>query len=181
MLLVLTLLACDTDGESGGDDSAPASCFDAAASVQIGGSDVDGDGRPVWTEMPQGSGQVMVHGPQGGWHLLASADVGAMEDIVTLVYTVEWPSRGDVELSRGQFRVLLVANEAHCGGTYAGMYGVLDVKDVASGEADTPPELLAGEELRIRMVATDGAGRSATDTRLIVAELDPQDVNDSGA
>jgi hypothetical protein len=175
-MLLLALLACD-----GTDTGATEpTCFERDATVLIGASGVDAEGRPTWTEMPEGSEQTMVHGPQGGWHVLASADVRSMDEIVTLVYTITWPARGDVELSRGQFRVMLVANEEDCGGVYAGMYGVLDVTGLEEGDADTPPELLAGEALDIRLEAVDESGRVATDTRSIRARLDPADVDDSG-
>ncbi len=175
MLLSVVLFACTAGSDSESGDTA--TCFERDAGVEIGGSDVDADGRPLWIAMPEGSEQTMVHGPQGGWHLLASADVRSMEPIVTLLYTVEWPARGDVELSRGQFRVMLVANDEGCGGVYAGMFGILDVSALHDDELDTPPELLAGEELRVRMESTDGEGRSASDSRLIRAALDPSDVD----
>lgn len=181
MLLLVVLLACNTGADSGSGESGAPGCFDREPSVTVGGSGVDAEGRPIWVEMPEGSEQTMVHGPQGGWHLLASADVRSMEEIVSLEYTVEWPARGDVEISHGMFRVMLVANAEHCGGVYAGMFGVLDVSGLAVEEADTPPELLGGEELRIRMEATDGSGRSASDSRTVRAALDPVDQADTGA
>jgi hypothetical protein len=180
VLLLLVLAACDSGPGDSDTESGAVGCFDQAPTVTIGGSGVDAEGRPTWTPMDEGSEQVMVHGPQGGWHLLASADVHAMEQIVTLVYTVEWPARGDVELSRGSFRVMLVADESGCGGVYAGMLGVLDVSELVDGEANTPPELLAGETLRIRITATDGEGREAADTRSVIAALDPADLPDTG-
>lgn len=178
-MALLALLACDTAGDSG--ESGEPACFDAEPSVSVGASAVDADGRPIWVAMADSSEQVMVHGPQGGWHILASADVRSMEQIVTLVYTVSWPARGSAELSRGVFRVMLVPNEARCGGFYAGMLGVLDVSALAMGEADTPPELLAGEELLLRMEATDEAGRAASDSRTVIAVPDPVDEPDTGA
>jgi hypothetical protein len=75
---------------------------------------------------------------------------------------------------------MLVADESGCGGVYAGMLGVLDVSELVDGEANTPPELLAGETLRIRITATDGEGREAADTRSVIAALDPADLPDTG-
>ena len=175
LLLCLTL-ACDAGpgSESELADSAPASCAEQPASVRVGGSGLDAVGRPVWTEMPEGSQQIMVHGPQGGWHFLASADVQSTHDIVTLDYRVSWPAREGAEVSFGSFRVMLVPDD-RCGGYYAGMLGVLDVSELVNGESDTPPEVLAGETLTIAMNVVDFDGLTAADSVNVIAALDPAD------
>lgn len=171
-------LACDGGPGESGDTGAPctAACGCDGATLAIGGTDYDDDGRPVWVEMPEGSVQTMVHGPQGGWHVLAAARVLGTAEIVTLVYTIEFPER-DAQLSAGTFKVMLVA-DGECGGYYPAMFGILDVSKLAEGDADTPPELLAGKELALRMTVDDGQGGTAADEVTVIAGLDPMDEAD---
>lgn len=178
MIAALLLLACGTvDSAPGASDSAPPpGCLEVPAVVDVGGSAVDEDGRPIWVEMPAGSEQTMVHGPQGGWHILVSADTVHTAEIVTLNLSIRWPAHDDAQVSFGSFKVMLVAHDDACGGTYAGMLGILDVSDLAVGDLDTPPEVLAGETLVVRIDATDVDGRTASDEVSIVAALDPVDL-----
>ena len=169
MILALLLLACSgPDDDSGADDTG---CGGSA--LFLGSSAFDADGLPIWIDMPAGSDQTMVHGPQGGWHLLAAADVRNTESIVTLTLTVDWVARS-ARISSQLFRVLLVEHE-NCGGYFPQMYAILDVAALVDGERDTPPELLAGETLRVELTAEDGAGTVVTDRRDVVAALDPMD------
>ncbi len=181
IVLALSMAGCGADAALGAADTAevaPPGCLEVPATVALGGSGSDDLGRPTWTEMPAGSPQTMVHGPQGGWHILAGADVRHAGDIVTLIYTIHWPAHDDAQVSYGNFKVMLVPHDDGCGGWYAGMYGILDVTALADGEADTPPELLGGETLLLRMQATDLEGRTATDEVEVIAALDPVDVDD---
>lgn len=181
---LLLLSACGSAGSllsdkaGGGGDTAPVGCFDVPAAVAVGGSELDAEGRPLWVAMPEGSAQTMVHGPQGGWHLLVSADTDHTEDIVTLDVSVLWPAHDDALLSYGSFKVMLVPHEDDCGGTFAGMLAILDVTALAEGDRDTPPELLAGETVLVRIDATDVDGRTARDEVSVVAALDPVDEPD---
>ena len=172
MIALLALLAaCD------GSEESAASCEERCgcdARVEVGGTSYDEVGRPIWVEMPEGSEQTMVHGPQGGWHVLAAAQVLGTADVVSIEYSIQYPAR-EVELSYGLFRVMLVSDD-DCGGYYPSMFGILDVSSIASGEADTPPELLAGESLLLRMDVDDGEGGVASDEVSVIAALDPEDV-----
>ncbi len=179
MIFVLLLAACTAGTDKLG-DTAPLGCLDVGADVSAGSSGFDELDRPIWLEMPEGSEQIMVHGPQGGWHILGAADVRHAGDIVTLQYAITWPAR-DVRLSYGSFKVMLVPHDDGCGGTYAGMLGVLDVSDVKSGTDDTPPELLAGETLLVTMDAEDLSGRIAHDEVSVIAALDPADMDTAEA
>ncbi|MSQ02648.1 MAG: hypothetical protein EXR71_12290 [Myxococcales bacterium] len=172
-VLLLLLVGCPVPTDKLA-DTAPVGCLDVDATVMAGSSDFDDLDRPIWVEMPEGSEQIMVHGPQGGWHILGAADVRHAGQIVGLQYAITWPAR-DVRLSYGNFKVMLVPHDDGCGGTYAGMLGVLDVADVKSGDADTPPELLAGETLLVTMDAEDLSGRTAHHELSVIAALDPAD------
>ncbi len=178
-VVLLLLVGCPGSTDKLG-DTAPVGCLDVDATVLAGSSAFDELDRPIWVEMPAGSEQVMVHGPQGGWHILGAADVRHAGDIVTLQYAITWPA-SDVRLSYGNFKVMLVPHDDGCGGTYAGMLGVLDVSDVKSGDADTPPELLAGETLTVSMDAEDLAGRTAHHEVSVIAALDPADMDTADA
>lgn len=175
--LLVALAGCGGDSAGNLEDSTPVGCWDVPATVDIGGSSTDAEGRPIWTEMKEKSEQIMVHGPQGGWHILASALVEHTSDIVTINYAIEWPAKS-AQVAFGTFRVMLV-RDGDCGGYYAEMRGILDVADFAVGDADTPPEVLAGETLELQMDIVDTENRTASDTRSVVAALDPADI-DSG-
>ncbi len=177
MIALCWLLGCDGGGESGpSGDPCTDLCGCDGATLEVGGTDYDDEGRPVWVEMPEGSAQTMVHGPQGGWHVLAAAKVRGTAEVVTLVYTIDYPEE-DAQLSAGTFRVMLVADD-ECGGYYPSMFGILDVSAIAEGDANTPPELLAGKELRLRMTVDDEQGGEAADEVTVIAALDPMDVPD---
>lgn len=171
---LVLLTACD--GGAAQESACTAACG-CEPTVDVGGTSYDAEGRPIWVEMPRGSEQTMVHGPQGGWHVLAAAQVEGTAEVVSIEYTIDYPERG-AQLSYGLFRVMLVATE--CGGYYPSMFGILDVSALAEGDADTPPELLAGEELVLRMDVDDGVGGKASDEVTVIAALDPQDVGDTG-
>ena len=186
-MLLLLLAACGSgagldngaNGQAGDTSAIP--CEERAPTATIGGSGVTDVGVPIWTEMPEGSAQTMVHGPQGGWHILGSVDVQSTDQVVNVEYIIQWPAHDDAQLSYGNFYVMLVPDD-RCGGYYAGMLGILDVSAVADGDRDTPPELLAGEELRLVMNVTQrgDTGITASDERLVIAALDPADEPDTG-
>jgi len=165
-MVLLLLLACTGDKGALNDSSA---CGDAPATVEVGGGAMDfepaSDGDPV----------TMVHGPQGGWHVLASVRLDAVDPIVSLHYTIAVQPDGAV-VSDNTYRVQIL-QDTPCGGYYPGMYGYLLVDALAEGELDTPPELLAGRELLLRIDIEDQAGRTASDTLTAVAALDPMDAD----
>lgn len=153
-------------GDSG--DSAVEGCASHAATVEIGG------GAITFEPATDGADLTMVHGPQGGWHVLGSARLRYVNPIVSIHYTVEVLPEGSL-IADNTYRVQILEDDP-CGGYYPGMYGYLDVRALADGDLDTPPELLAGRDLLLRMDITDLDGRVATDTLSAVAALDPMDV-----
>jgi hypothetical protein len=173
--VLLALLGCtgatgDTGalaGDCDADTGLPAACACEPATIEVG------TGADAFEAVAEGDPVTMVHGPQGGWHVLGSARVANLAPIVAIHYTVTVEPEG-VLVSDNDYRVQMLADGA-CGGTYPGMYGYLNVSALATGDADTPPELLAGRTLGLRMEATDVAGRAATDELSVVAALDPKD------
>lgn len=156
------------------DTGLPADCLCDDATLEVGG------GALTFEPLAEGSPVTMVHGPQGGWHVLASARFTNLHAIVGIEYVITVAADGTV-ISDNFYRVQMV-RDVECGGFYPGMYGYLDVRALATGDRDTPPELLADVPLVLSLTATDTEGRVATDTIDVVAALDPVDVpaEDSG-
>jgi hypothetical protein len=170
-MVLFLLLACTGDGPFGSDSDGGA-CGASPASVEVGG------GAMAFEPAADGDAVTMVHGPQGGWHVLASVRLDDVDPIVSLHYTIAVQPEGTV-VSDNAYRVQSL-EDTPCGGYYPGMYGYLLVDALAEGELDTPPELLAGRELLLRIDIEDEAGRTASDTLTAIAALDPIDA-DTGA
>ena len=143
-------------------------CLDYAPAIEIG------TGYSAWWPMKAYDPLIMVHGPQGGWHLLCSARVHHTDPVVSISFTVNTEA-GDV-VADNFYEVALFPGSNECNGVFSGMYAFLDVSDLAQGELNTPPELLAGELLTVEMSIVDAAGRAASDTLIVTATLDPADL-----
>lgn len=166
--MLLTLLGCIFD-----DSDSAGACASEEPAVEVGQTMTDDGGTQVFVAAEEGASSTIIHGPQGGWHILASARVTNTDPIVTIHYTVTVGDDGPI-VSDNTYRVQLV-EDGECAGYYPGMYGYLDVSALAVGDADTPPELLAGETLTLVMEVSDVNGRTAQDTLHVVATLDPAD------
>jgi len=147
-------------------------CATLPASVIVGG------GASEYEPLSAGDPATLVHGPQGGWHVLASGRIANTLNVVAITYTIHLLPEG-TPLSWNQYRVQLVPFDP-CTGDYAGMYGYLDVTALADGEADTPPELLEGRELELTLQVADSEGREASSSITVVGQLDPADVDEAG-
>ncbi len=160
----------DTDGADGS-DGGPTSCFDLTPTVEIGTGEVD------FEEITPGAAITMVHGPQGGWHMLGSVRTTNLEQIIQVHFTIVHLESGTT-IADNTYRVATVYDEAACSGVYPGMYGYLSVGALAEGEADTPPELLSHDTVEYCMTATDQQNREASACIEVVAAPDPDDVAD---
>ena len=167
-------------GPAAPDDTAPVPCIDCACvvpAVEIG------EGATTHASAVPDSPATMVHGPQGGWHVLTSVGLDGLGPLAGLHLTIDadLPAHeAPVRVSDNTYRVLLTADRP-CGGSYAGMYAYLDVGELADGERDTPPELLEGVPLYVTVVAQDDNGRTATGALRRRAALDPRDAGGSAA
>ena len=169
---VTFLLACgrspvDSDSAAAAVGEIDTGCTSEPATLELG------TGSDTFETLADGQQLTMVHGPQGGWHMLGSGRVTNTRDVVGFLYTIEAVESG-VQVSWNQYYVQL-ASVGDCTGAYPGMYGYLDVAALADGDADTPPEILAGQEMRLDLTVTDPDGRTATDSRTVIAALDPMD------
>jgi hypothetical protein len=167
MWLSLLWMACSGGGESGVEDSVDDGPCAGDARVEIG------DGTDPFVPIAEGASVTMVHGPQGGWHMLAGVRVTNTDDIVSIHYTIHTVPDG-VPVSDNNYRVQL-RDEGNCQGTYWNMYGYLDASALVSGELDTPPELLCGAQLKMTIEVEDGDAKGATADLLVTAAADPLD------
>jgi hypothetical protein len=160
----------DVDVDTDTDDTGgPVDCKDLPPRVEVGTGETEF--RPLLALEPV----VMVHGPQGGWHMLGSVRVHNMDPIVEVHFTIHDEPSG-VQISDNTYRVAVV-QDRECTGYYPGMYGYLDVSALATGGITTPPGLLAGHPMLLTMAVTDYSGLTATEERRVVAQLDPIDMD----
>lgn len=167
-MLLFLLLGCPAGNDLAGSCGDTGACACEAASVEVGGGDVE------FVPLTDGVEATMVHGPQGGWHILGGARMSNFSPIVRIHYTVTVEATGAI-VADNNYRVEM-RTDGECSGYYTGMYGYLDVRELAEGDLDTPPELLAGQELRLTMDVADELGAAASDSLLVIAALDPMDV-----
>jgi hypothetical protein len=159
--------------ESGSPDDTGLSCAERTPWIEVG------TGEDGFVPLVSGDVLTMVHGPQGGWHVLGAVRAWNMGPIVDIRFIVTSVDHG-VVVADNTYRAATVP-EAECGGLFWGMYGYLDVHELAEGELDTPPELLAGHTLELRMLLDDREGEQAESVSLVRAARDPADVEDGAA
>ena len=166
--MLLLLIACTASKDSG-EPTESTMTIDCPGEATV----AIGDGAETFTEIAENTDLVMTHGPQGGWHMLASVLVENLEMIVTLNYTIDvMPEM--TRISDNNYRVQLKSDGA-CKGIYWNMYGYLDTSLITDGELDTPPELLCGKSLQLTITASDSSGKSASDSVTVIAAPDPTD------
>lgn len=171
-MMALLLTACwfqqppTETGLSVGDSGDP--CFRDAPTLEIGSGEV------TWETLQAGDPVTMVHGPQGGWHILGSARVAHTDAIVRINFSITVQESGAV-IADNTYTVQMIM-DADCEGYYPGMYGYLDVSALAEGELDTPPELLSETPVVLHMRVEDLNGRSTTAQLDVIAMPDPMDV-----
>ena len=166
---LLWLIGCTGMKESADDSSTGTAdpCFADAPLIQIG------DGTMEFIPVAEGAKVTMIHGPQGGWHIAASVMVHHTDRIVEMGYTIDLLS--GTRISDNHYRVQL-KDMGDCSGFYTNMYGYLNVSALSEGEADTPPELICDQPIRLTIQAIDSAGHEATSTLDVVTSPDPIDI-----
>lgn len=156
----------DVDADDTG--NGPLSCTDHPPRVEIG------TGDSTFESLMEAEPVVMVHGPQGGWHMLGSVRTHSMHNIIEVHYTVTDVESG-VRVSDNNYRVAVV-EDGECTGYYPGMYGYLDVAELATEVATRPPEVLGYKLVDIEMTVTDYEGREVTEVLRVTAQPDPVDL-----
>ena len=192
MLPFLLSIACSSTKDTAGVDTddtsvqGPTGCLALTPDIEIG------TGELSFESLSEGAPVVMVHGPQGGWHLLGSLRFENLKQIVEIDFNV-YDEVSGVQIVDNHYRAAMLL-DGDCSGYYVGMYGYINVSDLQDGELDTPPELLAGHDLRMSFHVTDCSevmqsnGECTPETRfaskelIVKAALDPIDMpqEDSG-
>lgn len=133
-----------------------------------------GSGTEHWHPIQDGDGSMMVHGPQDGWHFLAGAEVRGLSGMLTAIFDAVDQETG-VPVANTPYRWDLVESEP-CAGRSGSLYAFIDVRWLAQGDHDTPPEVLTGRPVDLHLMVGDEDGRSARRTITVIAELDPVDL-----
>jgi hypothetical protein len=155
-------------------------CYSKSPELQIG------TGEYTWESLEENDPVMMVHGPQGGWHMLGSILVKNSNQIVEVSFKIF--TENDVLISDNNYRVAMIMEE-ECQGYYPGMFGYLNVSPLENGELDTPPELLENANVRFEMTTNDCSqnmndrgecsreGRWSQSSLEVSTQLDPQDID----
>lgn len=143
-----------------------------------------GQGETEWIDLPDGEPVMMVHGPQGGWHILGSVRTYELGDVATIDFWIVDDASG-IEVTRVEHKVLMTTGDdcADCL-QHIGMYGFLEVDELAGtqtcdwcGESDcVPPELLSGNPMTLCMSVEDQDEVSASACVGVVGDPDPEDL-----
>ncbi len=169
-LILFLLVGCRAEPGDVLDDTGDP--IEPTVAVTIGG------GESSWEPLDDGSELTMVHGPQGGWHMLGSVRTQGMDAIIAVEYVITADEHDGAVISDNFYRVQSLTDpDDETVHTYPGMYGYLTVDELADGELDTPPELLSWQDVTLTMTVTDDSGRTASDTLQVVAAPDEEDLH----
>jgi hypothetical protein len=173
----LFVLSCTTSKTDSGEDIP---CVEQKPSLVVG------TGEQEFFELEPEQDVTMVHGPQGGWHMLGSIRLFNTAPIVEIDFTITDIESGIV-VSDNHYRVGLLM-EDDCTGYYPGMYAYLNVQDLAGSDGGTPPEVLGDHQVRMFMrtndctLSQDEEGSCVRENRwaegsfIVNAALDPVDI-----
>lgn len=131
------------------------------------------ESRDIGVPLEDGDDVTLVHGPQGGWHVEVGVVVVDPEPRVELVLEIE--ALGE-EVVRNEYSFRVNEHDG-CTGHREGLFGFLDVSALVDGEANTPPELLVGEELHLTATVVGSQGTAVREVRLLGVP-DPKDVEE---
>lgn len=133
-------------------------------------------GDTAWTPILDGDAATMVHGPQDGWHFLAGVEVFGLSGMLSVIFDAA-DAATRIPVANTPYRWMLEEEEP-CHGRSGSLYAFLDVRGLADGELDTPPEVLAWKPVDLQLTIADESGRSATHALTVEAEPDPMDLPD---
>jgi len=149
--MIFLFLAClnnskfNQDNDSGELKSHP--CFSESPILELG------EGESQFQPFNSEKEVVMVFGPQGGWHILGSFYLKNALQILDVYFTMNHIETGALIVDQ-QYRLAMV-QDGDCQGYYPGLYGYLEVYGIADGELDTPPELLAYDQILMKIRVND--------------------------
>ena len=190
LLLPLPLLGC-----SGSDDCADANCAATGDDDDVTGDDDDdvvytgcladgidldpGTGIEAFEALLDGDDMVMVHGPQGGWHIDVAGRVSNTEQLIGIQVSFTDSATGNlVGGDQQETRTALVGwDETSCSGDFYGTRIFVD--DLSDNVIQDDICGLDGAELDMVMTVTALEAKppaSVTVTLPVRAVLDPADV-----
>jgi hypothetical protein len=149
-------------------DTAPESCLDPPMEVVVG------VGEAAFALVDGATEVVMVHGPQGGWHIDMAFRIGHTLEQVLIHPKITVVSTDDViagaEDVTDVYAIALVM-EDECQGEIWGIRAFIDDIEVSTEIIQS----LEGETLRLSASITDLEGRQGAGEVFVVAALDPID------
>jgi len=191
LLLPLFLLACSGGGDDGSGDTSAVGDDD-----DVGGDDDDdgvvytgcladgiavdpGTGIDSYVGIQEGDDMVMVHGPQGGWHIDVGGRVNHTEELVSIEAT--FTNLADGTLIAGdqvESRVALVNwDDAGCSGDFYGQRIFVDDINSNVGQGDICALDGAELEMTLTVTAIEADPPAVAEITLnVFAALDPADV-----
>lgn len=128
-------------------------------------------GEDVALDLVDGQGMTLVHGPQGGWHVLFGVRVIDPDPFIELDVTVD---ALDARVVDNHYELVLSEHDG-CTGVRDDLFGFVDVSDI-DREA-RPPDVLAGETLTLTVGVVTSIGE-ASEVVEVIAERDPIDEPD---
>ncbi len=183
-MLVLAL-ACSSAGADSG--SLPGCATDVAPGTRAPAGTLDpgcacdppaveaGTGVLTFAPLEDGDDLAMVHGPQGGWHLVGAVRLENFRSVVD-VSVQAWI--GEVPITSELTYRNVLEPDGVCAGTLLDLYLYLDTHWlVGAGEpSGTPAELMACRTATLELCALDSDGRQGCDAVDVVVQPDRTDL-----
>ena len=142
-------------------------CTDAPPSVEVG------NGSPDHVAFVDGAPIIMVHGPQGGWHVWISLAFTNLDAAVEIHVTVTDTTRG--ELMSDLNYTMQTGAPVACVATLGGLFGFLPYDDPDTPADETPPAYRACDVFEVCAEVTDSTGLVVSDCLWGVATPDAAD------
>ena len=144
-----------------------------------------GTGFEAFEDLEDGDELVMIHGPQGGWHMTGAVTLENSTELVILEFSATHVATG-ISVSEVTHPIAMVpttgGTEWQCMGQALDQYIYLDVEELAAKIDDkkrvTPWALLCGEEIEIRLAAKTPARELLAEAQVTVVGLNDADFPD---
>jgi len=133
-----------------------------------------GEGEEEFESLEDGDSVMLVHGPQGGWHVTGAVRATGFGQIARLHYSVQDLESG-VYVTDYSYNVAMVM-EDECVGTFFNLIGFVTIAELGGGDELIPPDLLEGNELEMKIIVENFNGRVGEASVTVIAERDPQDL-----
>lgn len=134
---------------------------------------VVGEGEEEFLALEDGASVMIVHGPQGGWHITGAVRATGFGQIARLHYTIEDLVSG-VFVTDYTYNVAMVM-EDDCVGSFYNLTGFVSVAELGGGGGVIPPDLLEGHELQMTIHVENFSDRIGEASVVVVGERDPTD------